>query len=179
MIDQIRREIDQQDAQIRDCLCARMELSLRMAECKRTRGERTVYRPEREAEILQRQCETVPDAQKAALAAAMRGIMGASRMLQYDRMSLWYPETVDSLLASVPIPADPSGFRVRMALDAQQLAALLNAARDRGLDVTALCFEPDGKATASFSGNVLKASVRSFLYQLAAESRELTVTEVF
>ena len=179
-MEEIRRQIDETDAEIRRCLVRRVRLSLQMAECKRERGERTVFRPEREAEILRRFCADMPGLEGAACVSAQRGVMSASRMLQYDRMARWHPETVDALFAAFSVPADPKGVRVEMTLpDGHFLPAVLTSAADLGICVREVAAGPDSVCCMTLLGSVREDGLRGLLYRMAMESRGFAVTAVF
>ena len=173
MIGEVRKKISETDETLRTLLVKRMELSVEVARCKREMGEDSVYRPEREAEILQAGSASVEPGQREAYTASMRGIMAASRMLQYDRMALWHGEGVDALLQGLPEGA--KGVKVRMRTDFRALSVFLFTAGARGVKVTKANLE-GGVCDLRLVGDPASAPFRALLYQMAKESEGLSVT---
>ena len=82
-LEEIRKEIDQTDAQIKKLFLQRMELALMVAQTKAETGD-AVYKPDRETEVLKRQSADLPQGLCRAYTAVQKKMMAASRMVQYE-----------------------------------------------------------------------------------------------
>ena len=82
-LEDVRKQIDGIDTRIRELLMERLDCSAQVAEAKLAVGETTVYRADRETEILDRLGAQVTEDRRAGYLAVVRKVMETSRMYQY------------------------------------------------------------------------------------------------
>lgn len=93
---EIRKEIDRVDSGLRELFLERMMLVDQVARLKaKNREERAVYRPDREAEILNRLTEGVDPDYKEEYIALIRKILEISRLYQEEKIPLYSSEIPD------------------------------------------------------------------------------------
>ena len=81
-LEQIRPRIDQVDAQVRELFCERMALAKQVA-CVKARTEDRIFKPDREASILQKQTQGIAPELVMEYRALLRRMMEISRKYQY------------------------------------------------------------------------------------------------
>ena len=82
VVTQIRPRIDQVDAQVRELFCERMALAKQVA-CVKARTEDRIFKPDREAAILQKQTQGIAPELVMEYRALLRRMMEISRKYQY------------------------------------------------------------------------------------------------
>lgn len=87
----IRTDINQVDAQIRDLFLRRMELALAVAETK-VHTDDKILKPEREAEIIASRSAGLPQELQLKYIALLQSMMRASREYQYSQLLRLRPE---------------------------------------------------------------------------------------
>ena len=85
-LEDIRTEIDTIDAQVRELIMRRMDCSAQVAAAKLAAGSTEVFRPDREASMLDHHGALVPKERRAGYRAALRRVVEASRSYQYGIM---------------------------------------------------------------------------------------------
>ena len=88
---EVRTEIDRVDAGIKELFKERMMLAGKIAEVKAETGD-SVYKPEREAEVIQQLTADVDDDIKQEYTALLRRIMELSREYQYRKILSHYTQ---------------------------------------------------------------------------------------
>ncbi len=179
-LSEIRKQIDGIDPQVRDLLLRRLACSGEVAEAKIASGDTTVYRREREKEILARLGEGLPEDTRDFVLSIFRKIMEGSRTLQYGLLLDAFPDLEQSL-TDLPVPEGTRGVRVRFRTPdgAPGIARVLDALSCLGLSMESLSLtgEEDGVlADLVLAGSLRDRPMRRFLFQLSKETEDLQVT---
>lgn len=80
---EVRKEIDRLDGSLREELLRRLDCSEHAVRAKMESGDTTIYRPDREQEILEKLSAGVPEKKKREYLAVLKKILLTSRMYQY------------------------------------------------------------------------------------------------
>lgn len=94
----IRERIDAVDNAIRELLLDRLECSKLVAEYKISSGDYSVYRPDREEEMVRRLSADVPEVLRKHYISSLKAIISESRAYQYD---LIFDRKKEEVLAKV------------------------------------------------------------------------------
>lgn len=89
---ELRREIDVIDDQLKELLMRRFDCSSRMAELKAAEERPKIYRPGREASMLRRLLQGVPEGRRKVCVAVFCKILQLSRSCQHRLLSGLRPE---------------------------------------------------------------------------------------
>lgn len=162
-LSEIRKEINQIDDQIKDLLMERMECSRKVAYAKKKSGDTTVYRPDREKEILERLGEDVDPAVKKEYLATVKKIMSTSRILQYDLLF----EPNDGSISHTDF--------VTMTFSTDDIMSVLSVIRDRGFTVEHLLKKGAYEFEVKLSGDIMDLEVKRLLFQLEKETRDFSI----
>ncbi len=184
-LEEARRQIDSLDREIRELLMRRMELSYAVAESKKASGDITVYRPEREKEILQSLGQDVPEERRDAYLAVVRKIMESSRRYQYSLLYDRLPEIGERMFSSVTVPADCARVCLRLTRPNRpdSMAEILSMVGDAGCDMEEMdLLGYDGaQENVTFLLTVLcdlnRTDIRKLMFQLSMESRDFEILE--
>ena len=82
---EIRQDINDVDEQIRALFLKRMSLALEVAQTKAEHDDK-IYKPDREAEILQKRTAGMSDELRLKYAALLQSMIRASREYQYSEL---------------------------------------------------------------------------------------------
>ena len=185
-LSEVRAEIDAIDSKIRNLLMERMDCSYDVARAKIGSGDLTIYRPEREEEILRRLGNGISEDRKAAYLAVVRKIMETSRMYQYGVIYDNCKEVSEKLFAGIRIPADASRVKLRLARPNRpnSMSAILSMIGDYGYNME--CMEridagmESGAVTFDLTvlGDLNDVHMRKLMYQLSMESSGFRILEV-
>ncbi len=186
-LEEARRRIDVLDREIRELMMRRMELSYAVAESKKASGDITVYRPEREKEILRTLGEDVPPERRDAYLAVVRKIMESSRKYQYGLLYDWLPGAAAELFAGLRLPADCAGVRLRLTRPNRpdSMAEILSMVGDAGCDMEEMeleCYDA-ARENVTFALTVLcdlnRTDIKKLMFQISMESRDFEILEAF
>ena len=184
-LEEARRQIDALDLEIRDLLMRRMDMSRAVAEYKKRSGDTSVYRPEREREILSLLGKDVPEERRDAYLAVVRRILQGSRAYQYSLFLDWLPGLSEEIFRGLRIPEMCAGVRLSLKCPDRPgaLAAVLSLPADAGCDLRQISQTGTDGEYAAFEMTILcdlnRTEARKLLYQMSMESRELEILEVF
>lgn len=84
-LDEIRREIDEIDGEVKALFLRRMKISERVAESKILTGDK-ILKPEREEQVIRRLTEELTQVEKQEVTSLMKKVMEISRARQYKKM---------------------------------------------------------------------------------------------
>ena len=186
-LEEARRQIDALDLEIRGLLMRRMDMSRAVAESKKRSGDLTVYRPEREREILLSLGKDVPEERRGSLLAVVRKILQQSRAYQYSLFYDWDPGAAGELFRDLQIPETCAGVRLRLKCPDRPgaLAGILSMFGDAGCDLCGLVPTGNG-GTGEYAGfemtvmcDLNRKETRKLMYQLSMESRDFEILEAF
>lgn len=185
-LSEVRAEIDAIDSKIRNLLMERMDCSYDVARAKIGSGDLTIYRPDREEEILRRLGNGISEDRKAAYLAVVRKIMETSRMYQYGVIYDNCEEIAEKLFAGIRIPADASRVKLRLARPNRpnSMSAILSMIGDYGYNME--CMERIDAGTESGAvtfdltilGDLNDVHMKKLMYQLSMESSGFRILEV-
>ena len=111
-LDDIRKDIDTLDSSIRDLIMKRLDCSSRVIHSKIEDGNYVIYRADREAAMIARLGEGIPDDRKDGYLALVRKIIETSRMYQYGILYDEMGQLFAPLIAGLSIPNDCSIVRL-------------------------------------------------------------------
>ena len=111
-LDDIRKDIDTLDSSIRDLIMKRLDCSSRVIHSKIEDGNYVIYRADREAAMIARLGEGIPDDRKDGYLALVRKIIETSRMYQYGILYDEMGQLFAPPIAGLSIPNDCSTVRL-------------------------------------------------------------------
>ena len=180
-INEIRKEIDALDVEIRSLLMKRLDFSEKVARTKIEAGELTIFRADREEEILKRLGSEVSEDRRAGYLAVVRKIMETSRMYQYGIMF----DSIENLFSPLAenLNIQPSNTRVRVSLTRENrpnaMSSILSMIGDYGfnMDRMELISQDSEKVTFELLiiGNLNDEKMRKLMFQLSKESKNFSI----
>ena len=186
-LEEVRRQIDSIDAEIRELIMKRLDCSRNVAMAKQASGNLVIYRADRETEILEKLSQGVPEDRKAEYLAVVKKIMETSRMYQYGLLYDWNDGLFSERFGDIDIPADPSHIRFSLTRPNQpsSMAQILSMIGDYGCNTEfmELIREDKEKGTVTFTltilGNLNEEHIKKLIYQLSMESRDFAIEHVW
>ena len=186
-LEEIRCQIDSIDAEIRELIMQRLDCSRNVAMAKQASGNLVIYRADREAEILERLSQGVPEDRKAEYLAVVKKIMETSRMYQYGLLYDWNDGLFSERFWNIDIPTEASHIRFTLTRPNQpnSMAQILSMIGDYGCNtmLMELVGEDEENGTVTFTltvlGNLNEAHMKKLMYQLSMESRDFTIEHVW
>lgn len=186
-LEEVRCQIDSIDAEIRELIMKRLDCSRNVAMAKQASGNLVIYREDREAEILERLSQGVPEDRKAEYLAVVKKIMETSRMYQYGLLYDWNDGLFSERFGEIDIPTEASYIRFTLTRPNQpnSMAQILSMIGDYGCntELMELIGEDKENGTVTFTltipGNLNEAHMKKLMYQLSMESRDFTIEHVW
>ena len=186
-LEEVRCQIDSIDAEIRELIMKRLDCSRNVAMAKQASGNLVIYREDREAEILERLGQVVPEDRKAEYLAVVKKIMETSRMYQYGLLYDWNDGLFSERFGNIDIPTEASHIRFSFTRPNQpnSIAQILSMIGDYGYntELMELVGEDKENVTVTFTltilGNLNEAHMKKLMYQLSMESRDFTIEHVW
>lgn len=185
-MEEIRKQIDILDSQIKELIMLRMDQAALVAEFKVSQGETTIYRADREAQILTRLGEGVPQIRKAEYLAVVRKIMEVCRMYEYDLMFDLIPGVLDSVMEGVTFNEADTHLKIHfMRPDTvNSLSAVLTMIGDYGCSLKEIHVgekEDSGLVPfeITFMACIKESAIQKLLFQLSKETQNLHIVESF
>ena len=186
-LEEIRCQIDSIDAEIRKLIMKRLDCSRNVAMAKQASGNLVIYRADREAEILERLGQGVPEDRQAEYLAVVKKIMETSRMYQYGLLYDWNDGLFSERFGEIDIPAEASHIRFTLTRPNQpsSMAQILSMIGDYGCNTEfmELIREDKEKGTVTFTltilGNLSEEHIKKLIYQLSMENRDFAIEHVW
>ena len=186
-LEEIRYQIDSIDAEIRKLIMKRLDCSRNVAMAKQASGNLVIYRADREAEILKRLGQGVPEDRKAEYLSVVKKIMETSRMYQYGLLYDWNGGLFSERFGEMDIPAETSHIRFTLTRPNQpnSMAQILSMIGDYGCntELMELVGEDKENGTVTFTltimGNLNEEHIKKLMYQLSMESRDFSIEQVW
>jgi len=186
-LEEIRCQIDSIDSEIRELIMKRLDCSRNVAMAKQASGNLVIYRADREAEILERLGQGVPEDRKAEYLAVVKKIMETSRMYQYGLLYDWNDGLFSERFGNIDIPTEASHIRFTLTRPNQpnSMAQILSMIGDYGCNtmLMELVGEDKENGTVTFAltilGNLNEEHMKKLMYQLSMESRDFTIEHVW
>lgn len=184
---EIRSQIDSIDSEIRDLIMRRLDCSRSVALAKQVSGNLVIYRADREAEILERLGQGVPEDRKTEYLAVVKKIMETSRMYQYGLLYDWNERLFSERFGEVDIPADPSHVRFTLTRPNQpnSMSQILSMIGDYGYNTELMELAGEDKETRTVTftltilGNLNDVNMKKLMYQLSMESLDFAIEQVW
>ena len=184
-LQECRDRIDKIDPKIRELLMERMDCAYHVAEAKAAQGSADIFRADREAEILRRLGEGVPEDRKAGYLAVVRKIMETSRMYQYGLLYDWMEDAFAPLAEGLLILPGDARVRIRLSLPNRpgSMARILSMIGDYGFDLEKMELtgysEDHGEVTFALTilGDLSRTHMKKLMFQLSRESRDFRILE--
>ena len=187
-INEIRKEIDAIDEEIRILLMKRLDCSEQVAQTKMQAAasegkpsEITIFRADREEEILKHLGAEVPEERRAGYLAVVRKIMETSRMYQYgiifDNIENLFPPLAEN------INIKPSNTRVRVSLTRENrpnaMSSILSMIGDYGFNMDRMELISQDSEQVTFElliiGNLNDEKMQKLMFQLSKESKNFSI----
>ena len=186
-LEELRCQIDSIDSEIRELIMKRLDCSRNVAMAKQASGNLVIYRADREAEILERLGQGVPEDRKAEYLAVVKKIMETSRMYQYGLLYDWNDGLFSERFGNIDIPTEASHIRFTLTRPNQpnSMAQILSMIGDYGCNtmLMELVGEDKENGTVTFAltilGNLNEEHMKKLMYQLSMESRDFTIEHVW
>lgn len=178
-----RAQIDTIDPKLKELLMKRLDCSYQVAEAKNEAGEMSIYRADREAEILERLSKGVPKDRLDEYLAVVRKIMEVSRMYQYGLLFDWNPDAFSKISEGVEIPKDCKSVKIRVKRGdyPNAMSSILSMIGDYGynMDRMELIEENGEDHTVTFEltirGDLNRKSMQVLMFQLSGECLEFQI----
>ncbi len=186
-LEEIRKEIDSIDPEIRNLLMKRLDCSRQVAAAKIASGDITIYRPDREKALLDRLGEGVPEDRKAGYLAVVRKIMETSRMYQYGLLFEADPALFTQLTEGVAMVRDANRVRLQLTRPDRPnaMSSILSMIGDYGYNMEKMeMIGMDPKTgTVSFEltvrGSLEEAPMQKLMFQLSMESENFRILDTY
>lgn len=186
-LEEARKEIDRIDPRIRELLMERLDCSYEVAKAKTESGDLTIYRADREEEILSRLGKEVPEDRRDGYLALVRKIMETSRMYQYGLIYDWVPGLIDPLLEGVEIPNPAKLVKLRLTRPDRPnaMSSILSMVGDYGYNMERMILISENHADKSVTfeleilGDINNIHMKKLIYQLSMESCDFQLLKVF
>ncbi len=183
---EVRAEIDAIDPEIRELLMRRLDCSRNVAEAKAASGDITIYRADREEEILERLGRGIPEDRKAGYLAVVRKIMETSRMYQYGLLYDSIEGVFDPLSEGLEIY--PGGSRVKLRLTRPNrpnaMSSILSMIGDYGYNMEKMELIQDDSENKSVTfelvilGDLSETHMKKLMFQLSMESADFKILDI-
>ena len=183
---EVRREIDEIDPEIRELLMRRLDCSRKVAHAKLKSGDITIYRADREKEILKRLGNEVPDDRRDGYLAVVRKIMETSRMYQYGIIYDRLEGVFEKISEGIEIPENADRVKILLTRPNRPnaMSSILAIIGDYGYNMEKrLLIKDDAeKGTVTFEltilGDLNTEHMKKLMFQLSMESGEFRILEV-
>lgn len=178
-LEEIRKEIDEIDPQIKTLFLQRMEVAKHVAEVKFASGDE-IYKADREVEIIRRLTEDVAPELKMEYTAFIRKIMEVARKYEYGLIYEWNPDVVTRLLSDVKESHDGMvKIRLTKANQVNSMSTILSMIGDYGFQMKQITLLNETEESVEFElvfcGDIHETEVRKLIYQLSKESKDFKV----
>ena len=185
-LEEVRCQIDSIDAEIRELIMKRLDCSRNVAMAKQASGNLVIYRADREAEILERLSQGVPEDRKAEYLAVVKKIMETSRMYQYGLLYDWNDGLFAPLIRDLAIPENAARVRVRLSRPNRpnSMSEILSMIGDYGynMELMELTEVNREEGTVTFEltilGNLNETNMKKLMFQLSMESLKFSIEAV-
>lgn len=180
-LEDIRKDIDAIDAELKELLMKRLDCSLAVAMAKKEAGSLDVYRAEREEEILANLGTDVAEDRKPEYLAIVRKTMEASRMYQYDLLYDWNECAFDTIVGHEKADKESMCVIVRFARanEPNALGSILCMVGDHGFNMRRVELAENTPTMTSFEleikGDVTDTRMRKLLFQLSRETIDFRI----
>lgn len=186
-LEEVRKQIDTIDAQIKDLFLKRMDVAHQVAQIKYEANETTIYRADREADMIRRLTEDTPPDLVEEYTALLRKVIEVSRKYQYGLMYSWNPDFFTPLAEGISIRESDTRVKVRLTRtdSCNSMSSILSMIGDYGFNMEQMYLlemNPE-QQTVSFEliirGNLGDTAMRKLMFQLSKEALSFQILESF
>ncbi len=184
-LEDIRKDIDQIDAQLKELISKRLDCALAVAMAKKEESSLDVYRADREKQIEQAFTQDVPQDRQAEFFAIIRKITAASRMYQYDLLYDWNPDAFETVTGHEKADVESMCVIVRFTRDNEPnaLGSILCMVGEHGFNMRRVELAQNSPSSTAFeleiSGDVRSTQLRKLLFQLSRETQEFRIVGAY
>lgn len=184
-LEEIRREIDSVDDQIRELIMKRLDCSEKIARSKIESGDLHIFRPEREESMLRRLGSGVCEDRKAGYLAVVRKITETSRMYQYGLIFDSVGGLFDPLAKDITIRSECSRVRVRLTRDNRPnaMSSILSMIGDYGFNMDRMELISQDEEHVTFElliiGDLNDTRMQKLMFQLSQESQNFWIMHCY
>lgn len=185
-LEEVRARIDVIDAQIHELIMDRLNCSLDAAKAKQAAGSMVIYRADREAAVLEKLGEGIPEDRKAEYLAVVMKIMETSRMYQYGLLYDWNEGLFEKCFPDVEIPGKAS--RVRCCFTRpdkpNSVSQILSMIGDYGFNMESIDFVSSDKEAGTVTfvlmilGDLNTTHMKKLMFQLSMESQDFKILRI-
>ncbi len=181
-LEEVRKEIDLVDSQMKPLFLSRMDCARHVAEAKAVTGS-DVFVPAREDEIIAKRTADVDASVKQEYEMFLRHLMSVSRRYQYGMLKDMQDKVIAEALEKAGLNEDTEHEQVTVQFadsrEKSNLNLFLNMIRLNGIMIDAMevTSEQDlQKVTLRLHGNLRQPDMRRLLCQIGKESKEFEIT---
>lgn len=172
-LEEVRRQIDVVDTQMKPLFLSRMECAKNVAIAKSKTGG-NVFVPSREREIIAKRTEDAGEV-KAQYTEFLRHLMTMSRVYQYGFLTPIQEEVLAGATQE-----DPEKVKVTFTVNEQEtyMNLFLNVLQVNGIVIEEFCAKRDGDkmlVSATLRGSLKTPEMRRAMSQIGKEAYDLTI----
>ena len=184
-LEEARALIDTVDPKIRELLMQRLDCSKLVAHAKLESGDLRIYRADREADILKRLGEDVPEDRRAGYLSVVRKIMESSRMYQYGLIFDALGNAFERVEGHEKLEGPTKKVLVRLTRENRPnaMSSILSMIGDYGynMDRMELVADDPERGVVIFDlliiGDLTQKHMQKLLFQLSMESTDFAIRE--
>ncbi len=185
-LEEIRVDIDTIDAQIKELLMKRLDCSEQVVASKIEAKNYVINRADREAAMLTRLGQGIPENRKAGYLAVVRKITETSRMYQYGILFEQAPELFAELSKGIALDTPSEVVTVKLSRPnvPNAMSAILSMIGDYGYNMDQmklLSYSPD-QTSVTFElkilGDLTEEHMQKMMLQLSMESMDFSIEEL-
>lgn len=180
-LEEIRKEIDRIDNEIKPLFIERMECAKHVAEVKSASGG-DVFVPEREQAVIRQRSSDVGDEIREEYVMFLRHIMSVCRSYEYGLLDVLQDQVVEEALAESGLSSAAEHNRVEITFccsyEESNLNVFLNMAKLNGIGILGMRLEIRDKKqqiTMILDGNIKERGMMRLLCQIGKEAEEFRI----
>ena len=183
-LDEIRKQIDEVDTQVKPLFIKRMECAKHVAEAKaKTGGD--VFVKEREVEIIKKRAADVPEDIYDEYVTFLKHMMSVSRRYQYGILTNMQETVLEEALqkAGLQREAEHHMVDIRFSCDAQQsdLNLFINMITLNQVNIQCMNLQVVDnmqQITMTLKGNINDSNMKRLLCQIGKEATDFSILEL-
>ena len=180
-LEEVRKEIDAIDSQMKPLFLKRMECSRHVAEAKaKTGGD--VFSKAREDEIINKRAADVNAEVREEYVAFLQHLMSVSRRYQYGILMGMQDHVLEEVLRTAGLDAREEHHQVEVAFRCKRTVGnvnlFLNMANLNKIDICHMNFETiddEQTVTMTLCGNVRESNMKRLICQMVKEAEDFRI----
>lgn len=182
-LEEIRKDIDAIDQQIKELLMKRLDCSEQVIASKIEAQNYVIYRADRENMMLENLAQGIPEKRKAGYLSVVRKVIETSRTYQYGILYEQAPELYENLVRGLTIPEHTDSITVQLTRRdiPNSMSAILSMIGDYGynMDQMRIVGYSDDRSNVIFElkilGDLAYDNMKKMVLQLSMESKDFSV----